>query len=391
MASVPKPRRMRNGDIVWRLQFRLVPGGPPTSETFDDFDSAVAFGKLVDAVGGAAARRTRDMSGAVANEVPTVAAALADHFERLAASVTPGTIRGYRTIARKRILPHLGSVPVTLVTRPMVERWVATIRADPGPTGAGISSKTIRETHHLLSAVLERQVRDGVIPMNPAKGVRLPSDRASQEMRFLTPSEVARIVDAAPDHYRVFIMTMFATGLRFGEVTALTGSSLAMDGAVPSVVVSKAWKRGEQGYYLGSPKSSRGRRRVPIPASLREPLRDLAKAAGPDGLLFTSARGLRITQGNFWHAVWMPAVTAAGIGGQRPRVHDLRHSFASEQIRSGTPLPVLQRLMGHESVKTTVDTYGHIMPDSLAAAADVMDSALSLALPAVEDVPEIEA
>ena len=59
---------------------------------------------------------------------------------------------------------------------------------------------------------------------------------------------------------------------------------------------------------------------------------------------------------------------AAGLD-PRPRVHDLRHSHASALIAAGIPLPVIQRRLGHESIQTTVDTYGHLAPDAAVAAA----------------------
>ncbi len=60
----------------------------------------------------------------------------------------------------------------------------------------------------------------------------------------------------------------------------------------------------------------------------------------------------------------------------RPRVHDLRHSHASALIAAGVPLPVVQRRMGHESIQTTVDVYGHLAPDAYAGAAEAMSVAM---------------
>ena len=63
-------------------------------------------------------------------------------------------------------------------------------------------------------------------------------------------------------------------------------------------------------------------------------------------------------------------VTTTVVPGKRPRIHDLRHTFASWAIRANVPLPVLQRQLGHESIQTTVDRYGHLAAsdfDSLAA------------------------
>jgi len=68
-------------------------------------------------------------------------------------------------------------------------------------------------------------------------------------------------------------------------------------------------------------------------------------------------------------------VAASGIL-KRPRVHDLRHTHASWLIHEGVPLPIIQRRLGHESIQTTVDTYGHIMPDAAAAAAGAVERAM---------------
>ena len=57
----------------------------------------------------------------------------------------------------------------------------------------------------------------------------------------------------------------------------------------------------------------------------------------------------------------------------RPRVRDLRHTHASQLIAAGVPLTVIQRRLGHESIKTTSDTYGHLAADADVAAAAVLD------------------
>jgi integrase len=68
---------------------------------------------------------------------------------------------------------------------------------------------------------------------------------------------------------------------------------------------------------------------------------------------------------------------------KRPRIHDLRHTYAS-YMAGRVSLPVLQRLLGHESITTTVDTYGHAMPADMAAAVAGIEEALAGALPAIE-------
>lgn len=386
MASV-KSVKHRDGTVVYRVRYRAG-GRNPVVETFYDAASANRFADLVDRVGGAAAREMRSLDDLAAADTPTVAAACEHHLEALAASATPGTISRYRQIVRDRIEPSLGLIPVDMLTRHAVTKWVAEMRRTPVARGVTAgrppSAKTIRNAQALLSAALQRLVNEDVIPRNVAKGVPLPKDAAVREMRFLTPDEYARLHAQIPADYQPFVAAMYALGLRFGEATALTAADVDLDVAQPVVRVSKAWKMGENGTpYLGAPKTKRARRTVTIPAPLIPELRAALAGKGADDLVFAARRGGPITSGPFHAHIWQPACDAAGLS-PRPRVHDLRHSHASALIAAGVPLPVVQRRMGHESIQTTVDVYGHLAPDAYAGAAEAMSVAMGGVTPQIE-------
>ena len=68
--------------------------------------------------------------------------------------------------------------------------------------------------------------------------------------------------------------------------------------------------------------------------------------------------------------MWLPACDKAGLTDPRPRIHDARHAHASWLIAKGVPLTVIQARLGHNSIKVTSDTYGHLSPDIQRAAAD---------------------
>ena len=74
----------------------------------------------------------------------------------------------------------------------------------------------------------------------------------------------------------------------------------------------------------------------------------------------------------------MPALVRAKEAGltKKPRVHDLRHTNASWLIQAGVPLTVVQRHLGHESIQTTSDRYGHLDRKSSRVVADVVGKAL---------------
>jgi integrase len=138
--------------------------------------------------------------------------------------------------------------------------------------------------------------------------------------------------------------------------TALTVG--ALDRGAHSARIHTAWKQsGKQ----GAPKSRRSRRTVAVPEQVFVALEPLIAGKRPGDLVFLSPRGARVRSGNFYNQVWGPLVERVGPSiGKHPRVHDLRHSFASWALQAGIPLPVVQRQLGHESITTTVDTYGHL-------------------------------
>src|SRR5690606_3081079 len=104
---------MKQKDRVrWKVQFRLEPGGPPTAERFDSYDEAVRFGRLVDRIGGKAAREVRNASDAADLDVPTLRTFFDDHLTEVAAARTPGTVAEYRRVAERTWMPTLGDLPV---------------------------------------------------------------------------------------------------------------------------------------------------------------------------------------------------------------------------------------------------------------------------------------
>ena len=376
----PTPVKRRDGTVCWRVRFRLDGGGNPVSETFDDPAQASQFAALVEKVGGTAARRARDLTDTAAATTPTVAAAMDAHINACQASATPGTIARYRQINRDRITPQLGTIPVDMLTRTAVEKWVATMRVTPVTRGKGKgqppSAKTMRNTQALLSAALQRQVDEGVLGRNVAKGVRMPRDTISREPVFLHADQVDAICEHAPTLYVPLIRTLYGLGLRFGEATALRPMDLDLDGRPPSARITRAWKEGDGHPYIGAPKTKRGIRSVSIPLPLVPVLRAQCEGRGSDELLFTTERGVPVRSGPFHTRVWQPAVAAAGLD-PKPRVHDLRHSHASALIAAGIPLPVIQRRMGHSSVSVTADVYGHLAPDAAVEAAAAMAAAMA--------------
>jgi len=121
---------------------------------------------------------------------------------------------------------------------------------------------------------------------------------------------------------------------------------------------------------LGIPKTSAGRRTVTLPASLTDALAE--HIAGRSGFVFTSPDGGPIRRTNFRRRVWTPATDQAGFRGLR--FHDLRHTHVAMLIAEGEHPKVIQARLGHASIRTTLDLYGHLMEELHEAAAAALDA-----------------
>ncbi|WP_078505512.1 site-specific integrase [Streptomyces violaceusniger] len=114
--------------------------------------------------------------------------------------------------------------------------------------------------------------------------------------------------------------------------------------------------------YLGAPKTKKSRRTLVLTPDQVELFKRACLGKQPQDLIFTAPGGGSWHSGFVFAHRWKPALDAANAGGltKRPRVHDLRHTHASWLIAGKVPLPVMQGRLGHESITTTVDRYGHL-------------------------------
>jgi integrase len=94
--------------------------------------------------------------------------------------------------------------------------------------------------------------------------------------------------------------------------------------------------------------------------------------------VFISRTGLPLHNGDFYTHVWRKLMTAVAAEGVSPfRFHDLRHTHVAWLIAGGAPLPHIQARLGHESITTTIDTYGHLLPGGDELISRIIDTALT--------------
>lgn len=302
---------------------------------------------------------------------------------------TEGTLAGYRREAARTWLPQLGPLPLKAVTRDAVTDWIAwqmdqptdrSVKAREKAVQAGfkgskvpplvkVSPKTVRNAHALLSSVLDTAHQAEMIDRNPAKGVDVPKDNVREEKDIFTRTEWDRFYYHMDDHYKPLTAFLLTTGARIGEATAVRVRDLKV--STSAVHIVRAWKKAAQGQELGTPKSRRSRRVVVVPTWALQAFREAAKGKGPDDLLFTTPTGARVHGHRYGERQWKRALTKAGID-KHLTPHSARHTFASWALMSGIAPQTVQHRLGHESLQTTSEVYGHLLLDAQAAAVDAI-------------------
>ncbi|WP_069165745.1 tyrosine-type recombinase/integrase [Nocardia altamirensis] len=372
MSSI-RPRTCKNGSAYFQVLFRH--NGKQTSESFDSEGEAERWKGLLDLLGPnqALAMLYEEQDQDTEDLPPTIHDAFTEVIDGLT-GIEPGTRNRFRRILVNDIEPFFGArSPVTVFSETVIGRWINHLAEN-----VGNAAKTIANKHGALFQILKRLARRGVIPSNPCEQTKLPRVVA-KEMCHLEPEEFAALLAALPARWRLLVEFLVASGARWGEVTALRVRDINRKALTARI--HKAWKYTGGKRKLGPPKTKKSTRTVNLPAQLvaKLPLdgRDL------DEWLFCVSSGEPISISHFYKDVWVPTRDALSlvpgnpVNGKAPRIHDLRHTCAAWMLSAGVPIHVVQAHLGHESIKTTVDTYGHLDRRAAADAAAVIGEKLA--------------
>lgn len=285
------------------------------------------------------------------------------HFDALT-KASPSTKARYRRIYNAVWSPKLGHLRLSTIRRSDVAAAVNQVDG---------KDKTVKNAWGVLTHIFKMAALDGRISHVPTVGVELARRTSHEDVehRYLTHEEWWRVLEVTPDYWKPLMAMLGGTGMRWGEMAALTVGDV--DLSARTVKITKAERVNPDRpteTVVGPTKSKRSRRTVTLPDEVVEyirPLMDRPRAAR----LFLPPNGGPLRHRTFYNDIWQKKVLErAGLDEPRPRLHDLRHSHVAWLIAAGAPLPVIQARLGHEKISTTIDTYGHLLPDVQRAAAD---------------------
>jgi len=269
----------------------------------------------------------------------------------------PSALRGYEQAMRTRILPDLGAVKLSEITRLALQDVADKMLAD------GSDPSTIRNALMPLRAVFRRAIARGEVAVNPTTGLTLPAVRGKRD-RIASPVEASALLAALPEADRAVWATAMLAGLRLGELRALRDEDVDLQAGV--IRVERSWDKAEG---LIEPKSRAGRRVVPIVAALRVHLA-AHKLRRSGGELFFGDVGRPFSRDPLVaraEKAWKTAKLAP-IG-----LHEARHTCASIFIAAGVNVKALSSYLGHASITITMDRYGHLMPGNELEAVGLVD------------------
>ena len=266
---------------------------------------------------------------------------------------------------RLHVLPYFETTGLARIERRDVQKWIAEL------SDKGLAPATVRACHRLLSGMLAEAVEARLIGQSPCRAVKLPRVERI-EQRFLTALEVERLAASIGDHFAPLIYTAAYTGMRWGELAGLKPERLHLLKRRVNVIGTLEEVNGQL-RYVDETKTDASRRLVSIPPFLSDVLAGHLEQS-PGEFVFASQEGTLLRRSNFRRRFFKPALARAELD-LDVRFHDLRHTCAALMIEQGAHPKEIQARLGHASIKTTLETYGHLMPTLGERLDDALDAA----------------
>ena len=308
----------------------------------------------------------------------TVAQWMEEWFENVCKlKVRPSSHQTYRGYIDNHIDPNIGKIPLEklrtmdlqkLYRKLMNQGRVERIEAKYQPKG--LSAKTVRNIHQVISSAMDFAVAQKIIVENPCHAVALPKVE-HKEMHTIPAEQLQAFLNEAKASgvYEMYYIEL-ATGLRRGELLGLKWEDVDLTAGIIRVHRQIARVNGE---IVEAPlKTKNSYRAVSISPQAIRVLKE-QKTKTNDEYVFPSPNGGPISPDSV-NNMLKRVLERAGI--PKVRFHDLRHTFATLALQNGVDIKTVSGMLGHFSAGFTLDTYAHVTTAAQKEAAEIMGNVL---------------
>ncbi|RFZ75730.1 site-specific integrase [Lacrimispora amygdalina] len=288
-------------------------------------------------------------------------------------SVKMGTITVYRQNYNAYIKKTFEKRQLRDIRTDQIQRFYNEMAKD-------YSHNTLEICRAILNGAFMQAVRNEVIQRNPVSNAVLPRNGKKKEVRVMTIEEQTLFLEYAhnTEYFPLYELAL-STGMRSGEIRGLQWSDVNFNDKAIHVSSTLTYQNGA--YYMGTPKTTSSDRIIPMLNNvirlLKQRKKEQAKERlmmgsywnpleGFENLVFTNSAGRPINRDRFKIAIddIVKEICKDGIDFKRITPHTFRHTFATRCIENNVTPKVLQTILGHNDLATTMDTYVHVLKDT---------------------------
>lgn len=270
------------------------------------------------------------------------------------------------------IAPYFGQRPMTSIKPEDILKWRVQLKEKPATTGYQLSANTVEKLTNLLGAILKDAHANDRIHNNPMQKIKRKKPKQEKRIVPLSFETVQKLAAGFAPRWEIVVWIGFYTGLRPSEILGLTWDRLDFESS--TITVDRQLSRFSDQVFEKHLKTAKTYRTIPFPVGLQDLITNHVNrfGLGPHGLLLQNRSG-KIWRYKDASAMFREVARPLGLD-KGEGLHQLRHTFVSVLIQLNLNAKQIQEWLGHESILETMDRYGHLFPNSLNQASQLLDS-----------------